>query len=390
MSASDASISQLAADMIGVGCRRVHVLAWRDLDDPDAGGSEVHADHFMRRWAEAGLEVTHRTSFALGQPAVAMRNGYRVVRRGSRYSVFPRAVAAEVLHSREYDALVEVWNGVPWFSPVWCHKPRIAFLHHVHGPMWDQILPGPLASVGRALEARLAPPFYRRTLTLTPSDATREELLELGFRAERVVAVNNGVEEMFQPGGSRAAVPTVVCVGRLAPVKRQDALIDAAVVAKQRVPDLRLVLVGEGPLRLELEARIAHHRAEDWIQLAGRLSHEELIDLYRSAWVVASASLAEGWGLTLTEAAACGTPAVATDINGHRSSVVDGVTGVLAPLERLGDTMADVLLDAARRERLGVAALARARTLTWESSARGVLQALHDQALSRAARASRA
>jgi len=390
MSASDASISQLAADMIGVGCRRVHVLAWRDLDDPDAGGSEVHADHFMRRWAEAGLEVTHRTSFALGQPAVAMRNGYRVVRRGSRYSVFPRAVAAEVLHSREYDALVEVWNGVPWFSPVWCHKPRIAFLHHVHGPMWDQILPGPLASVGRALEARLAPPFYRRTLTLTPSDATREELLELGFRAERVVAVNNGVEEMFQPGGSRAAVPTVVCVGRLAPVKRQDALIDAAVVAKQRVPDLRLVLVGEGPLRPELEARIAHHRAEDWIQLAGRLSHEELIDLYRSAWVVASASLAEGWGLTLTEAAACGTPAVATDINGHRSSVVDGVTGVLAPLERLGDTMADVLLDAARRERLGVAALARARTLTWESSARGVLQALHDQALSRAARASRA
>jgi glycosyltransferase involved in cell wall biosynthesis len=390
MPVSDAPISQLAADMIGVGCRRVHVLAWRDLDDPDAGGSEVHADHFMRRWAEAGLEITHRTSFAAGRPATAARNGYRVIRRGSRYSVFPRVIGAEVLHPGSYDALVEVWNGVPWFSPVWCRKPRITFLHHVHGPMWDQILPGPLASVGRALEARLAPPFYRRTLTLTPSDATREELLDLGFRAERVVAVNNGVEEMFQPGGQRAAAPTVVCVGRLAPVKRQDALIDAAVVAKRRVPDLRLVLVGDGPLRSELEARIAHHRAEEWIHLAGRLSHEELIDLYRSAWVVASASLAEGWGLTLTEAAACGTPAVATDINGHRSSVVDGVTGVLAPLERLGDTIADVLLDDARREQLGIAALARARTLTWESSARGVLHALHDQVLSRAARASRA
>jgi len=108
-----------------------------------------------------------------------------------------------------------------------------------------------------------------------------------------------------------------------------------------------------------------------------------LIDLYRSAWLVASASLAEGWGLTLTEAAACGTPAVASDIRGHRSSVVDGVTGVLAPLDRLGDALADVLLDDALRNRLGAAALQRARTLTWDASATGVLRGLHSQVMAR-------
>lgn len=375
------SIAEMAAEMMSLGARRVHVLAWRDLDDADAGGSEVHADQFMRRWAAAGLEVTHRTSAAPGLPAEAMRNGYRVVRRGSRYSVFPRAVLRELTQMRRYDALVEIWNGVPWFSPVWCHKPRITFLHHVHGPMWDQILPGPLAAVGRSLEARLAPPFYRRTLTMTPSDATRDELLALGFRPGRTVAVPNGTDEMFQPGGERAEVPTVVCVGRLAHVKRQDELIAAAVHARQRVPELRLVIVGEGPLRPELEARIANHGAGDWITLAGHLSHGELIALYQRAWVVSSASLAEGWGLTLTEAAACGTPAVATDINGHRSSVVDGVTGVLAPLDRLGDALADVLLDHQRRDELGRAALARARTLTWEASATGVLRGLHGEVL---------
>lgn len=85
---TEPSIEQLAAEMIAVGCRRVHVLAWRDLDDHDAGGSEVHADHFMRRWAAAGLEITHRTSFAQGLPTHADRNGYHVVRKGSRYSVF--------------------------------------------------------------------------------------------------------------------------------------------------------------------------------------------------------------------------------------------------------------------------------------------------------------
>ena len=370
--------------MTSNGVRRIHVLAWRDLDDPDAGGSEVHADEFMRRWAAAGLDITHRTSAAVGQPSTATRNGYRVVRRGSRYSVFPRAVASEwVRRMDRYDALVEVWNGVPWMSPVWCRRPHITFLHHVHGPMWDQLLPWPLAGVGRALEARWAPPFYRRSLTLTPSEATRDDLLQLGFRADRVVAVNNGVDAMFQPGGTRSTSPLVLSVARLAPVKRQDELIEAAVIARQRVPDLRLVIVGDGPLRPALEARIAAHGAAKWITMAGRLSHADLVAEYQRAWLVSSASLAEGWGLALTEAAACGTPAVATDVSGHRSSVIDGVTGVLAPLEHLAETMADVLLDDARRAELASAALARARTLTWDASAQGILAALLGQVRNR-------
>jgi glycosyltransferase involved in cell wall biosynthesis len=381
------NIEQLAGEMMSGGVRRVHVLAWRDLDDPDAGGSEVHADEFMRRWAAAGLDVTQRTSAAIGQPTTAVRNGYRVIRRGSRYSVFPRAVGSEWLHRMgTYDALVEVWNGVPWMSPLWCRKPHITFLHHVHGPMWDQLLPRPLAGVGRALEARFAPPFYRRSLTLTPSDATRDDLLGLGFRADRVVAVNNGVDPMFQPGGQRSPSPLVLCVARLAPVKRQDQLIEAAVIARRRVRDLRVVIVGDGPLRPALEARVAAHGAADWITLVGRLTHAELVSEYQRAWLVSSASLAEGWGLTITEAAACGTPAVATDVSGHRSSIVDGVTGVLAPLERLGETMADVLLDDGRRHQLAAAGLARAHTLTWDASARGILAALHSQVFVRARR----
>jgi hypothetical protein len=101
------SIEELATELIGNGVRRVHVLAWRDLDDPDAGGSEVHADEFMRRWAAAGLEVLHRTSFAEGLPDAAVRNGYDVVRKGSRYSVFPRTVVSELTRRMSrYDALV--------------------------------------------------------------------------------------------------------------------------------------------------------------------------------------------------------------------------------------------------------------------------------------------
>lgn len=371
-------IQQLADDLIGQGVRRVHALAWRDLDDPDAGGSEVHADEFMRRWAEAGLDVLHRTSAAVGQPAESERNGYQVIRRGSRYSVFPRAIASELTRRMgRYDALVEIWNGVPWMSPVWCRRPRITFLHHVHGPMWDQILPGPLAAFGRALETKLAPPFYKRGLTVTPSDATREELIEIGFRPDRVVAVPNGTDPRFSPGGSKSEQPSIIAVARLAPVKRFGLLLDAVAEARRSVPDLTLTIVGDGPSADELRRKIAEMDAANWVTLAGRIDHDDLVDMYRSAWIVASASLAEGWGLSLTEAAGCGTPAVATDIRGHRSSVVDGVTGVLATPNDLGAAIARVLSDHDLRASLATAARRRVEQMTWDATAAGVLRQLH-------------
>ena len=87
-----AKIGDLAAD---AGLHHVHVLAWRDLADVEAGGSEVHAATICRLWSEAGIDVTMRTSYAQGSPPESRRNGYRVIRRAGRYLVFPRGIASE-------------------------------------------------------------------------------------------------------------------------------------------------------------------------------------------------------------------------------------------------------------------------------------------------------
>jgi glycosyltransferase involved in cell wall biosynthesis len=375
-----ATLDAVAEQLQRAGVRRIHALAWRDLDDPDAGGSEVHADEFERRWASVGFDILHRTSGIGGATVRGERNGYRVLSAGGRMTVFPRAVAAEVLgrHGR-FDALVEIWNGVPWFGPVWCRRPRLTFLHHVHGPMWGQILPGPLAWVGRRLEDTVAPPFYRRGLTMTPSSGTRDELLELGFRPDRVVAVENGVDPFFSPGGTRSERPLVLVVARLAPVKRVELVIDAVAAVRATVPDAQLAIVGEGPQRDQLEQQVRLLGATDYVEFLGHLRREELLDVYRRAWVVASGSLAEGWGLALTEGAGCATPSVATDIRGHRSSVRDGETGVLVPPERLADALAAMLTDHDRRARMGAAARRWAEHLTWDRVALEMLRCLRDE-----------
>ena len=101
-------------------CAAIHMLSWRDLADVEAGGSEVHAANVARLWAEAGIEVTLRTSYAQGQAPVVTRDGYRVIRRAGRYLVFPRAAGSEMIGRHgPSDALVEIWNGMPFFSPVW-------------------------------------------------------------------------------------------------------------------------------------------------------------------------------------------------------------------------------------------------------------------------------
>lgn len=369
----------IAAVAAAAGLRRVHMLAWRDLDDPEAGGSELHAARVAGRWAEAGLEVTMRTSFAAGHPIEVDRDGYRVVRRAGRYLVFPRAAFSEALRREgRWDGLVEIWNGMPFFSPIWARGPRVVFLHHVHGAMWRMVLAPGRARLGELTERYLAPPFYRRTQVVTLSESSRHDIVEaLRLRPDRVSVVPPGVDPQFTPGGSRATAPLVAAVGRLVPVKHFDLLIEVLARLRRNHPELQAVIAGEGYELEGLRARVAELGAGEWIDLPGRVPPDALVDLYRRAWVVASASSHEGWGMTLTEAAACATPAVATKIPGHADALVDGVTGLLAGgPDELRQALDRVLSDGALRLRLGTAARRRAQELTWDATAQGTLSAL--------------
>jgi glycosyltransferase involved in cell wall biosynthesis len=379
-------IGKLGDTAATAGLRRISILAWRDLDDPEAGGSELHASRVASLWAQAGIEVTMRTSYAAGHPQVAWRGGYRVIRKAGRYLVFPRAAFSEMMgwHGAS-DGLVEIWNGMPFFSPLWARRPTVTWLHHVHDTMWDMTLPPRLARLGRRVEFGIAPPVYRRTPIVTLSSSSKQELVEkLHLRPERIAVVPPGVDPSFTPGGERSPTPLVVAVGRLVPVKRLHLLIDALTGIRPRRPALRAVLVGEGYEREALERHVHEAGAGDWITFAGHVDDAALIDLYRRAWVLASASAHEGWGMTITEAGACGTPSVVTRIAGHADAVVDERTGLLVDdAAQLGPAIDRVLADDELRATLSAGALAHAGRFTWAATARGTLDVLANEALRR-------
>ena len=377
---SRAKLGDIAA---AAGLHRIHLLAWRDLDDVEAGGSEVHAANVARLWAEAGIEVTMRTSYAQGHPPADVRDGYHVIRKAGRYLVFPRAAFTEATGRHgPRDGLVEIWNGMPFLSPLWARQPRVVWLHHVHGDMWKMVLPPRLAAMGQTLEHRIAPALYRRTRIVTLSDSSKRQLVsELHFRDELVSVVPPGIDPQFSPGGERSPVPLVVAVGRLVPVKHFDDLIRTMAAVREQRPDATLTIVGEGYERKALDQLVRDLDAEDWVTFAGRVTDEELVVLYRRAWVVASASSHEGWGMTLTEAAACGTPAVATRISGHLDAVAEGTGGLLARDEReMRDQLVSVLSDRDVLDRLSQGALDHASAFTWEATAAGTLTALAQEA----------
>jgi glycosyltransferase involved in cell wall biosynthesis len=385
-STSDDFVAKLSGIAADARLRRISMLAWRDLDDPEAGGSEIHASHVAALWAQAGIEVTMRTSYAAGHPQVAWRDGYRVIRKAGRYLVFPRAAFSESMgwHGAS-DALVEIWNGMPFFSPVWAHKPHAVWLHHVHDAMWELTLPPRLARLGRTLEFWIAPPLYRRTPIVTLSESSKAEIVKkLHLRASNITVVPPGIDPSFTPGGTREATPLVVAVGRLVPVKRFSLLVDALAAIKDRHPALRAVIVGEGYEREALEQQISELGTAEWITMPGRVDDATLLDLYRRAWVVASTSLHEGWGMTITEAAACGTPAVASRIAGHADAVVDGTSGLLADgLVGIADALDRVLANSALREKLGEGAQHHAERFTWRATAYGTLSVLAAEAMRR-------
>jgi glycosyltransferase involved in cell wall biosynthesis len=359
---------------------RILILNWRDPTHPWAGGAEVFLHEVARRWVRWGHRVTWLCGRHPTQPPEGQLEGIDVVRRGGMYSVYPAAAVHYLSRLRGgFDVLLDSANGIPFFTPLFSATPKVALVHHVHREVFFSELPWHLAFLGNMLERVGMPMAYRHTPFIAVSDSTRQALVEIGVPADRVSVIHNGVDTSRYRPGAKSPTPLLVFVGRLRRYKSVGVAIRALPDLLRAVPDARLSIVGSGPMAGALRDLAEELGVADQVRFHGFASEADKIELLQQAHLAVHPSLKEGWGLTVLEANACGTPVVAADVPGLRDSVRDGDTGVLVPHgdpAAMAREVAALLLDNGRREQLACNAVAWAARFDWDQTAGRCLELL--------------
>ena len=356
---------------------RILVVNWNDRENPHAGGAEVHLHEIFGRLVRGGHQVDLVASGWPGAAPRAVLDGIQVYRSAGRFgfALRGRAAVRRRLRARAYDVVVEDLNKVPlyleWVTPL----PLAVLVHHLFGATVFREAAWPVASLVWLAERPLRW-AYRRAAFQAVSDSTRDDLIARGVAARRIEVIREGVDTAWYcPDGStpRNPRPTFLYLGRLKRYKGVEIALRAAAAARAVRSDLTLEIAGQGDDRPRLEALAGSLGLGDAVRFLGFVAEEEKRRLLRRAWALVFPSPKEGWGITNVEAAACGTPALASDSPGLRDSVRDGITGYLVShgdWRALADRMLALAGDPGLVERLGRAGRAFAEGLSWDVAAR--------------------
>ena len=352
------------------------VMNWQDLRNPQSGGAEVHLHEIFGRLARRGHRVDLLCSGFPGAPARETVDGMEVHRVGGRHSftLSARPYYLRHLASEAYDVVVEDLNKVPLFTPLWVRRPLVVLVHHLFGATAFREASVPFAAATWLFE-RPIPLVYRGVPTQAVSESTADDLAARGLRREDIHVIHNGVDlAFFRPDAEveRTTKPTFLSVGRLKKYKRIDHAIEAVAALKARGLAVRLIVAGKGddePRLREAAGRLGVRRE---VHFEGFVTEERKRELMRTCWATVQPSPKEGWGITNVEAAACGTPTIASDSPGLRESVIDGRTGLLYPhgdVGALAERMGRLAADASLVGRLGRAARVFAEGFSWDAAA---------------------
>ncbi|MGQ0539056.1 MAG: glycosyltransferase family 4 protein [Gemmatimonadaceae bacterium] len=352
---------------------RLLVVNWQDRENPQAGGAEIHLHEIFGRLTRLGFDVTLLCGGWPNCPPTAELDGMRVLRVGTRHT-FPLHVlrAYRTLASKErFDLVVEDINKVPLFTPRWGKTPVVAVVPHLFGDTVFQEASLPLATFVWLLERPIGR-VYRGVPFEAISESTADDLARRGIPRELIRVIYCGIDTShYRPDPElRATYPLFSYLGRLKKYKGVDLILRA--FRSVTASDARLLIAGAGDYRSELERLAASLDLRDRVTFLGRISEEDKLHLLRRSWALAFTSPKEGWGITNLEAAACGTPVVASDSPGLRESVRDGESGFLVThgdVAALAAALNRLAASSVLVESLGARARRFAEGFTWERAA---------------------
>jgi glycosyltransferase involved in cell wall biosynthesis len=296
---------------------RILILNWKDLAHPAAGGAEVFTEEVARALVDKGHSVTLHAAAVDAKPTHETVHGVEIVRRGGRLGVYR---AAKRFWAREgkgaFDVVVDEINTRPFLAPRWLHDtPIVALIHQLAREIWSYETPFPLSTLGRYVLEPWWLRAYRDVPALTVSESSAESLRRHhGWR--NVSVIPEGWTPHSVPAVTKEEHPTVAFLGRLVAMKRPADALAAFERLRASLADAQLWVMGDGPLLDRLRSR-----APAGVEFLGRVPRAELTERLARAHILVATSIREGWGLNVSEAAACGTPSIGYAVPGLLDSV---------------------------------------------------------------------
>lgn len=350
------------------------IFNWRDTKHVWAGGAEVYVHELAKRWVIMGHQVT----LFCGNDGKCVRNddidGVKIIRRGGFFTVYIWACIYYLLKFRgKYDIIIDSENGIPFFTPIYSWLPKFLLIHHVHQNVFRDHLPYPLAQIAMFLESKVMPLLYRGQKIVTVSNSSRDDIIRLNIGKNKDISIiNPGIETDKFSLSEKTPHPSFIYLGRIRPYKNIDTAIKAFSLVNKKYPKARLSIAGWGENINELKELTSKLKLENSVKFLERISEQEKIKLLGQSWVMLQPSSFEGWGITVIEANACGTPVIASNTIGLRDSVSNNQTGLLFPArdyQKMADLMEYLIDDKKLLKKLSEKAHQWSKKFEWDYQA---------------------
>jgi len=300
-------------------------FAHRDIKHPKAGGAERTIYEVGKRLAKMNIEI-HLVSVNPGNLSDYEIIDGIIIHR-IKGNIMAHLSVPKMIKKIDPDVIIDdLGHAVPWISSFFTNKNVIVFFRHLHArSLPDQVNPF-LAKIITLIEKNYRI-FYKNNIFVTESYTSIEDLIGLGIKKENIVKIPPGVNlDLFQPGKKSENVQ-LIYFGGLRKYKRPKLAIKVYEMLYKEIENLKLIIVGSGPMLNELKNYVNNKNYD--ITFTGRVSDEELAKLVRESWVNLHFSVTEGWGLSIMESSASGTPTVAFKAPGVVEIIIDGYNGFL-------------------------------------------------------------
>lgn len=365
---------------------KILIVEYRDTEHPEAGGAEVILFEIYGRLVDQGHQVDYLCTQHADVPREDVMNGLNIVRRGYQplFNFNAPRVYRRELASRGYDVIVEGIDKIPFFFPLMeKNVPVLCNIPHLFGESVFDQASFPVGAYVWLFE-RFIPAVYRNCHFQVLSESTRDDLIGRGVAAERLHVIHPGLDHGLYTAhaeNQRNARPTVLYLGRIKKYKGIDIGMRAVRRLLERYPDIDYQVAGQGDYLDDLKRMARELGMEQNVSFVGQISGEAKVEVIRRSDVLLYASPKEGWGMSVVEANACGTPVVASNSPGLRDSIQDGATGYLVPHgdeAAVADRIDALLSNAEHYQAMRTAALQWAATFTWERATSRTLELIQE------------